>query len=220
MRTSLLILFFVFSALSAVLAKAPGERFAEIKLEDLRKAYGNNKNLPKGYELQCLIALSRYPELKDTRINFILGDLKTTMAARPQPDFIFRKKEDRIYTVLINNRAAEREGVSIVELSFAAQVGIIAHEFAHILAYSKMSRLEMILCGGCYYSSPYFHKKIERETDLITIERGFGEQLYEFSDYVLNKSSACDAYKDFKKKFYYQPEEIRQAMLKMKTIYQ
>ena len=41
-------------------------------LDSLQELYGNNKVLAPGYELQCLWALSAYPELKDIYIEFTL----------------------------------------------------------------------------------------------------------------------------------------------------
>ena len=37
--------------------------------------FGNNKQLPIGFELQTLLALRHYPELRDTKINFIVNDV-------------------------------------------------------------------------------------------------------------------------------------------------
>ena len=37
--------------------------------------FGNNKQPPIGFELQPLFALRHYPELRDTKINFIAGDV-------------------------------------------------------------------------------------------------------------------------------------------------
>jgi hypothetical protein len=40
----------------------------------LLQAYGKNKKLVPGYEVQSLVALSFYPELYDTKIDFILAN--------------------------------------------------------------------------------------------------------------------------------------------------
>jgi hypothetical protein len=109
--------------------------------------------------------------------------------------------------------------VSFEELSFNAQIGILAHEFAHILDYSQKSSLRLLLCGSYYITSERFHKNLERKTDQIVIDRGLGLQLFEFSDYVINHSSACNRYKDFKLKFYYNPAEIRDVMASRKDLY-
>lgn len=44
----------------------------EISLTKLQSEFGTNKILPKGYEVQALLALSHYPELKDIKIKFKL----------------------------------------------------------------------------------------------------------------------------------------------------
>ena len=43
---------------------------------------------------------------------------------------------------------------------------------------------------------------------MLVIQKGLAHQLYAFSNYVLNKSSASEKYKDFKRKNYLLPEEI------------
>ena len=45
------------------------------RYEALLNEYGSNKVLPPGYELQALLALSHYPELKDVRIRCIGDDV-------------------------------------------------------------------------------------------------------------------------------------------------
>jgi hypothetical protein len=190
-----------------------------IDISDLRNTYGKNKNIPEEYELQCLIALSYFPELKDVPIEFRFKDIHTTMSARPKFRSVFKSSSQREYLITINNKPREEKGVLLDELSFNAQIGIMAHELAHLVDYSKKSSARLLLCGTYYITSEYFHQNLERKTDLIVIERGLGLQLFDFSDYVINHSDACDQYKKFKMKYYYKPEEIKEAIAKLDTVY-
>ena len=45
--------------------------------------FGNNKKLPNGFELQTLLALRHYPELRDTKINFIVDDVSIRFPHAP-----------------------------------------------------------------------------------------------------------------------------------------
>ncbi|MDP6415418.1 MAG: hypothetical protein QGG54_10430, partial [Gammaproteobacteria bacterium] len=42
------------------------------RFDELMAVYGNNKELPTGFELQTLLALGHYPELKEVKIEFIV----------------------------------------------------------------------------------------------------------------------------------------------------
>lgn len=191
----------------------------EVKVSTLKKKYGKKKKIPSKYETPCLIALSFFPELNHQTIRFKYKKIKTTMVARPNLINVFKAANKRSYTIIINNKAEKSQGVSFDELSINAQIGVVSHELAHLIDYSKKSSLEMLLCGWKYYHYEKFHQKMERDTDFEVIKRGLGRQLYDFTDYVINKSNASDDYKSFKKNFYFNPSEIDEAIQTMKDIY-
>jgi hypothetical protein len=66
----------------------------------------------------------------------------------------------------------------------------------------------MLKCGVYYSFFDHYHRDLERNTDMLVIKKGLAHQLYAFSNYVLNKSSASVQYKEFKRKNYLLPEEI------------
>jgi len=57
----------------------------------LLEHYGKNKTLAEGFEIQCLLALSHYPELKETPIEF---QVQSTFPARNllRVEFLFEGK--------------------------------------------------------------------------------------------------------------------------------
>jgi len=59
-------------------------------------------------------------------------------------------------------------------------------------------------------------KNYEKSIDYLTIKKGFGWQLWQWSDYALNHSNATESYKDFKRKNYLNPDEIIEVMDKNK----
>lgn len=174
---------------------------------DLRDEYGRNKYFVDKVELPALIALSFFPELKHTKITFEYKSIKTTMATRPHiGKFLMR---DRSYIIYINTEAKQKGAVSFDELGLHEQIGIIAHELSHIVDYENRRTLSLIQCGIFYSMFKHYHRKLERETDLLVVKKGLAKQLYSFSNYVLNHSAASDKYKEFKRKNYLLPEEIR-----------
>ncbi len=170
--------------------------------------YGKSKKLVKDYNLQSLYALSYFNELKNTKIIFSKKKIKTTMLCRPRWDFLFRKKENRVYKIIFNSDSLNSNKVTIDELSFNAQIGVIGHEYSHIIDYMGQSKLDLVKFGFLYLTSKKFKEKLEKKIDKIAIDRGLGWQIYDFSRYVLDESSANDEYKEYKATYYYTPTEI------------
>ncbi|GIT20894.1 MAG: hypothetical protein CM1200mP40_05760 [Gammaproteobacteria bacterium] len=77
---------------------AEQQRYDQLLLE-----FGNNKELPPGYELQALLALSHYPELKDIKIRFIVDDVGIPLSSRPLWTSLLRSAKNRTYIVVIDN---------------------------------------------------------------------------------------------------------------------
>jgi hypothetical protein len=173
---------------------------------DLREEFGQHKNFIDKVELPALIALSFFPELKNTHITFEYRKIKTTMSTRPHlGQFLM---SNRSYVIYINSHAKDIGGVSFDELGLQEQIGIIAHELSHIVDYQKRKTFSMMKCGLYYSIFNHYHRTLERNTDMLVIQKGLAHQLYAFSNYVLNKSSASPEYKEFKRKNYLSPEEI------------
>ncbi len=173
---------------------------------DLREEFGQHKNFIDKVELPALIALSFFPELKNTHITFEYRKIKTTMSTRPHLNQFLMS--NRSYVIFINSHAKDIGGVSFDELGLQEQIGIIAHELSHIVDYQKRKTFSMMKCGLYYSIFNHYHRTLERNTDMLVIQKGLAHQLYAFSNYVLNKSSASPEYKEFKRKNYLSPEEI------------
>ena len=177
------------------------------QIDTLRSQFSNNKFLYEKYELQTLVALSFYPELKNTKISFRRRELKTTMVARPKGIEVFRGKGKRHYIIYINDFPSVK--VSPDSVSFNAQIGVIGHELAHIVDYEKTSSLKIFYIGLSYFNKT-FRAKFERATDLRTINHGLLWQCYDFALYVHNSKNAPAEYITYKKKFYMSPKEIKE----------
>lgn len=168
---------------------------------------GGCDNYTNDYELPFQIARKFYPELNDINIDIVFKSIKTTLAARPRLSFLFISKGKRKYVIFINNNNYKYKGVKFEELSLNAKVGVFGHELAHILDYETKSRWK-VLGTGVKYLFKDGKKRLESEIDYIAIERGLGWQIFDFSDYVLNRSDCCPDYKKFKKEIYFAPGDI------------
>ena len=67
---------------------------------------------------------------------------------------------------------------------------------------------------GLRYLNKKNRVKIERATDLETIEHGLGWQLYDFTNFVMQSPATTKDYKIFKQRFYLHPEEIKEIIRK------
>jgi hypothetical protein len=195
------------SILPKQIAKADYEK----QREELRNEFIVNKIIPSEIELQCLIALSRYPELKNTHIEFKYKKIKTIMAARPKLNFIVRSRYQRTYRIIIND--SEKLSKVIDQTTFNSQIGLIAHELAHILHYEKINRFGLVR-DGLLYPVHSFRKKYEKQTDIEAISRGFGWQIYDYVDILMTSPDVPLKYKAYKQKFYFSLIELKAQMAK------
>ncbi len=179
---------------------------ADYQMESLQKMYGSKKQFIKELELQSLIALSYYPELKNTSITFMPAHKEST-GKTTMTFFSFLHKEDRHYIIYINTNRAST-GVLLSDASFNAQVGVIGHELAHIVSFQKKGLVQILSWGLAYTVSKNKRRKIERGTDETLIQHHLGWQLYDWSNFILHHSSANKKYMDFRETYYLLPEEI------------
>jgi len=154
------------------------ERFDELLTE-----FGRNKELPEGYELQALLALSHYPELKDTRIRFVVDNVDIPLSSRPHWASMYRSAGKRTYLVVIDSqREGNRRELLLEYQPFNAQTGIIGHELAHTVYYLDRSFFGILGDALCQLSR--CRVDFERETDKRTVDYGLGWQRYDHSVFL------------------------------------
>ncbi len=152
-----------------------------------------------------LTALSYFPELKDVEIRFRYKNIKTTMVSRPA--FISLFKKQRTFVIYIDNHVRNNNGINFQNIPSVAKIGLIGHELCHILDYQSKSNLKIIGMGFKYAFSKN-HYAVESRIDKLTIQKGLGHELYEWTNYILNASEATEKYKAFKKINYLALAEI------------
>ena len=173
----------------------------------MRSEFGNKKIIPAELELECLTALSFYPELKNTDIEFRFGYLNFTMISKPKFKSILKDRDQREYVIIVQKPGLSKNNLEWKELTFNALVGWIGHELGHIDHYLHKSSGGIIFIGT-KYAIPGFRRKIERFTDQLAIQHDLGYALYEGVDYTLNYSCATEHYKNSQNKYYLGLDEI------------
>jgi len=144
-----------------------------------------------------LATLCYYPELANARIRFSYKPISQTMNSRPTPGNIFRKKANRHYSIIVNNNQGKHKGLTFEKLSPTIKAGWIGHELAHICEYEKMNNFETFWFAVKYVFSKKFIRKVERYTDLVTIEHGLAFPLYDGTQYLLQSDEIEAKYRKY-----------------------
>jgi hypothetical protein len=200
---------------------APRKRYTEDDQEDfeiLYNLYGKNKKLPEGYELQALIALSHFPELKDISIEFVFTDSSRPMYVQPAKRTFFRSARKRTYVVYLGEDGKpSMQHVQLHQLPFNAQVGALGHELAHIVDYTQTTSLG-VLGTGAVYLLWFLRDRLESEIDRIAIKHGLGHQILAYANVIVQMQEKFPDETYFKTYFdyYLSPAEIRAKMRQLK----
>jgi hypothetical protein len=156
-----------------------------------------------------LLALRYYPELAHVRINFTCKAIRQTMNSRPSPLNIFRKRSNRTYNIIVNNNKGKQKGLLYRDLTYNIKTGWIGHELSHICWYEKMNTWQTLKFVVKYLCSKKFVRKVERNTDLVTIEHGLAFPLYDGVDYLLRNKQTCVKYRKYAITNYLSLDEIK-----------
>lgn len=153
-------------------------------------------------------AMESFNNIDSTTIKVIYKPLKSTGAARPSFFSFFKKPSKRIYKIYLNTKCKPNNLICYTNLSDSSKYGVIGHELSHIIDYNTMSSTQLIGFGFKYIFSKKFKHNTEHKIDSIAIMHGFGEQLYQFTNYIFSSENITERYK-FKKEIYYMsPDSI------------
>jgi len=213
MKIKSVIIFFTFFYTSYLIsqdinpAKKIDSLYYSSHLDSLKINYAINKKIPKAYSLPILISLSYFPELLKTRIVFRNTNIKTTLNVRPSVfSVLFNSRLNRKYIIRINSMDKDSV-INLKDVPFNASIGLFGHEFNHIIDYRNSNVLQIIK-RLVEYSNSKKKAEYEKQIDYMTINRGLGWQLYDWSYFVLNKSKADQKYIKYKRTYYLSPNEI------------
>ena len=180
-----------------------------------------NKKIPALLEKEILKALSYYPELKHTSIDFIFRDniKNAVMQAQPRVKSIFNDKSSRIYKIKISRYIQLKEGlINIEDVPEDILVGWIAHELGHVMDYLDRSSIQMLGFGIRYLTSKPFLKLAERNADSYAITHGLADHIVKTKNYILHNANMPNDYKDRIDELYLSPEEVRTIQQEINSI--
>ncbi|WBL23451.1 MULTISPECIES: hypothetical protein [unclassified Zunongwangia] len=170
-----------------------------------------NKIVPDTIWREAYVALSHYPELKDTPITlkFKKNIKKSFMQAQPSFWGIFKNRKKRSYYIFINEKIEiEDEVFTVTSAPSEVIVGWIGHELGHIMDYRNRSGINLLWFGIRYLTSKNYIREAERAADTYAVNHGLGENIIATKDFILNQSNLSEKYKSRIKKLYLSQEEI------------
>jgi hypothetical protein len=195
------------------LLECPKAAIPTVGTDSLALLFSNHKTFHPKIKSAALVALSRYPELKNTRIEFLFRNITATMETRPKINFKAFTK-DRTYQVFINLNKGKNRALDIDSLSETIKIGWIAHELGHVVDYESRTAFSLMAMGLFYVSVPSFKRNIEQSVDIITIRHGLGWEHCEGVEYMLTKSNATEKYKKNNLKYYLPMDTMNVQMCK------
>ncbi|WP_380585120.1 hypothetical protein [Saccharicrinis sp. FJH65] len=181
------------------------------KIDILKTEFQDVSGIPDRYATAFYTALSYYPELRNSHIRVKTGNIKTTLSMRPTIwSVIFKPKHNRDYILRIN-KDNNFGNIILRDVNYQAAVGLFGHELAHILDYRSVGA-GGILKRAVWYLSEEKRTFYEHQIDMLTIDKGLGWQLYEWSRFVQQSPKATPQYKRLKARRYLKPPQILSTM--------
>ncbi|SCX91534.1 hypothetical protein SAMN05192588_0245 [Nonlabens sp. Hel1_33_55] len=167
--------------------------------------------VPENIREEAELAMSYYPELADTEVEFKYNDMvrKNFMQAQPKWKSILSSRKNRAYIILISKKfKVEDNYFTIDEIPNDVLTGWLGHELGHVMDYRSRSTIGMLIFGLKYLYSKTHIKEVERAADDYAVKHGMGDYILKTKNFILNHTSLSDSYKNHMRQFYLSPEEI------------
>lgn len=194
----------------ANLSFATEETFG-VENEDL-EIYSKNKVIPEPIREVALEALSYFPELMDSKIEFqFKNNIKgSVMQAQPKTvSLVINNKDNRSYRIKVSRYLKlEDEWIPIEELPKNVLLGWIGHELGHIKDYTDRSAVGMMHFGAKYFCSPKFITQAEVNADSYAVAAGMAHEIIALKQFILNHDRLPEEYKAKIRRLYMSPGEI------------
>ncbi|MBA6313598.1 hypothetical protein [Cellulophaga baltica] len=167
--------------------------------------------IPDTIRKEAEFALSHYPELKNTRIEFkFKKDIKKSiMQAQPSFLSLLRPKKKRSYYIFISeNFEIEGQKFATKDIPENVMIGWLGHELGHVMDYRNRSSLNLIWFGIKYYFIDASIKEAERAADSHAVAKNLDGYILDTKNFILNNTNLSEIYKARIRKYYLSPDEI------------
>lgn len=177
--------------------------------------------IPKEIFEEATIALSHYPELANTPIEFKFKAKikKSTMQAQPVFKQLFGSKKRRGYKILISEEIVINDKVlKTIDIPSNIMIGWLGHELGHVLDFQNRSGLNLIGFGIGYVFSKKYIREAERRADTFAVAHGMENYILDTKEFILKKAGLSKKYVERIKNLYLSPEEIMLLVQERDTI--
>ncbi len=171
----------------------------------------DNKVIPESLHDEVVAALSYYPELYDTAIEFKFKEniKKSTMQAQPRFASFLKSKDKREYVIKISRQIQiDDEEFKITDIPSDVLIGWIGHELGHIVDYSDRTNFGMLIFGFNYLFSEKYIREVERTADTYAVAHGMGDYILKTKDFILENADISEKYKERIRRLYISTEEV------------
>lgn len=167
--------------------------------------------IPEEIYEEATIALSHYPELATTPIEFKFKAKikKSTMQAQPVFRQLFSSRKRRGYKILISKEIEiNNKTFKTKEMPANIMIGWLGHELGHVLDFQNRSGLNLVRFGFGYLFSKSYIRDAERRADTFAVAHGMENYILDTKEFILTKAGLSKKYVDRIKDLYLSPEEI------------
>ncbi|WP_282115716.1 hypothetical protein [Cellulophaga baltica] len=167
--------------------------------------------IPDTIRKEAEFALSHYPELKNTRIEFKFKKniKKSIMQAQPSFLSLLRPKKRRSYYIFISeNFEIEGQKFATKDIPENVMIGWLGHELGHVMDYRNRSSINLIWFGIKYYFIDASIKEAERAADSHAVAKNLDGYILDTKNFILNNTNLSEIYKARIRKYYLSPDEI------------
>ncbi|WP_452228129.1 hypothetical protein [Lacinutrix sp. MEBiC02404] len=171
--------------------------------------------IPESIKDEIKTALSYYPDLKNTAINFEFKKniKKSTMQAQPSFGSVFRKKGKRSYNIYISETVNISGDILYTkDMPKEVIIGWIGHELGHVMDYRNRSNFNLIWFGVKYLLSDNHIAEAERSADTFAVKSGMEKYILITKNFILNQANIDEKYIARINKYYLSPEEIMEII--------
>jgi hypothetical protein len=177
-----------------------------------QRILNTNKFAPESCQDAVSLALDFFPELRTVPIRFFHQPSVIPHKSRPTTRSLFKSSNrGRVYDVVLSAKTIPEFGdLCFDKLRFREQVGLIAHELAHITQYQAYGFSDLIR-SYLAYLHPDKRKAIEQEADKKVVEQGLGWELYAYAN-ARERAAADNPVVHYLDQFHLSPEDIMHYM--------
>jgi len=159
---------------------------ADVDVVRLQKEYGTHKVIPDSCKAPILLALSHFPELRESRVRFRIRHAISPLTTNRDWRYYFRHFGfgRRAFVITISDRTTSMlSPILFSQLDFAAQTGVIGHELSHVSDFKHKNLFGWLRLGVGHLSARYVDR-LEFGTDSACIAHGLGYYLLAWSCHV------------------------------------